>query len=79
VLIAPLYGCHDTQVWIQNTWHDIDDLQITCQVLGIDRPWWEYLNLPADHGPVIREVDVISAQIEVVTDFVEGLAQYSLV
>jgi hypothetical protein len=48
-------------------------------VLGIDRPRWQYFNLPADHGSVIREVDVISAQVEVVADVVEGLAQHSLV
>jgi hypothetical protein len=33
----------------------------------------------ADHGPVSREVDVIPVQVKVVADFVEGLAQHSLV
>jgi hypothetical protein len=47
-------------------------------VLGVDRPRRQDLNLPADHGPVIREVDV-PAQVEVIADFVEGLADLGLI
>jgi hypothetical protein len=48
-------------------------------VLGVDRPKWEYLNLSADHDSVIHEIDVISAQVEVIAQIVEWLSQLGLV
>jgi hypothetical protein len=48
-------------------------------MLSADRPRWQYLNLSADHGPFIREVDVIAAQVEVVADVVACLAQLGLI
>jgi hypothetical protein len=61
------------RLWFEREESD-DSLQIASQVLGIDRPRWQYFNLPVDHGSVIREVDVIPAQVEVIAEVVEGLA-----
>jgi hypothetical protein len=66
------------RLWFEREESD-DSLQIASQVLSVDRPRGQYLNLPVDHGPVSREVGVMSAQVEVVADVVKGLAQLNLV
>jgi hypothetical protein len=45
-------------------------------MLSVDCPRWQYFNLSADHGSVIREVYVISGQVEVIADVVECSVQH---
>jgi hypothetical protein len=48
-------------------------------MLSFDRARWEQLDISTDHRSVIREINVIPSQVEVIADVVECLAQLSLV